>query len=175
MKSPLIRRFGLVPQWVRTLSTHAIASQAQSRRLNGNLTRLDRNSLRSFREFLRRGFAPFGDWLRQFRLSPNSTRKRREATFAVIRKRFTVTKFKNTARGKAALSRLVASERGLNCRPLWHFCKQKSPIPSQLPHAFGFGLRSDGGLSFGARWAHTEDWAILPFRGDRRNLRSKSP
>ena len=41
VKSPLIQRFGLVPQWVRTLSTHAIASQAQSRCLNGNLTRLD--------------------------------------------------------------------------------------------------------------------------------------
>ena len=40
VKSPLIQRFGLVPQWVRTLSTHAIASQAQSRCLNGNLTRL---------------------------------------------------------------------------------------------------------------------------------------
>ena len=45
VKSPLIRRFGLEPQWVRTLSTHAIASQAQSRCLNGNLTRLDSAAL----------------------------------------------------------------------------------------------------------------------------------
>ena len=59
VKSPLIRRFGLVPQWVRTLSTHAIASQAQSRCLNGNLTRLDRNSLRSFRKLLEKGLCPF--------------------------------------------------------------------------------------------------------------------
>ena len=34
-------------------------------------TGLDRNSLRSFRKSIkRRGFAPFGDWLCQFRLSP---------------------------------------------------------------------------------------------------------
>ena len=39
VKSGLIRCFGLVPQWVRTLSTHAIASQAQSHRLNLAKTR----------------------------------------------------------------------------------------------------------------------------------------
>ena len=58
VKSGLIRRFGLVPQWVRTLSTHAIASQAQSHRLKPNLTRLDRNSLRSFRECIKKGALP---------------------------------------------------------------------------------------------------------------------
>ena len=72
VKSGLIRRFGLVPQWVRTLSTHAIASQAQSHRLKPNLTRLDRNSLSLVSEVLRRGVAPFGDWFCQFCLSPNS-------------------------------------------------------------------------------------------------------
>ena len=59
VKSPLIRRFGLEPQWVRTLSTHAIASQAQSHRLNGNLTRLVRNSLTLVSEVLKKGRCPF--------------------------------------------------------------------------------------------------------------------
>ena len=108
VKSPLIRRFGLEPQWVRTLSTHAIASQAQSHRLNGNLTGLDRNSLSLVSEVLKKGALPLSAiGFANFAYPPNSTRKRREATFAVIKKRFTVTKFKNTARGVAALSRLV--------------------------------------------------------------------
>ena len=58
VKSGLIRRFGLVPQWVRTLSTHAIASQAQSHRLKPNLTRLDRNSLTLVSEVLKKGQSP---------------------------------------------------------------------------------------------------------------------
>ncbi len=57
----------------------------------------------------------------------------------------------------------VSSERGLHCRPLWHFCKQKSPIPSQLPHAFGFWLRSDGGFGLETRWRVYGDWRKLTF------------
>ena len=59
VKSGLIRRFGLKTQWVRTLSTHAIAFSIQSHRLKPNLTRLDRNSLRSFRKLLKKGLCPF--------------------------------------------------------------------------------------------------------------------
>ena len=56
------------------------------------------------------------------------------------------------------LSRPVGYERGLNCRPLWHFCKQKSPIPSQLPHVFGFWLSFRRWLDYWGRSARTKNW-----------------
>ena len=62
-------------------------------------TRIDRNSLTLASKVLEKGRCPFRRLALPIRLSPNSTRKRREATFAVIKKRQSENKFKNTARG----------------------------------------------------------------------------
>ena len=106
------------------LSTHAIASQAQSRCLNGNLTRLDSAA------------TPRAVFLN---------------LVTVNRKYYTKL---------ALLVSKLLKKRGL--RPLWHFCKQKSPIPSQLPRAFGFGLRLGGGFGEKLRWrAYVEHLVFL--------------
>ena len=66
---------------------------------------------------------------------------------------FTLQLYREGARGARAPRKGASpTKKGLNCRPLWHFCKQKSPIPSQLPHVFGFWLRSDSGFGEKLRW-----------------------
>ena len=109
------------------LSTHAIASQAQSRCLNGNLTRLD---------------------------SAATPRAAFLNLVTVNRKYYTKL---------ALLVSDLLKKRGL--RPLWHFCKQKSPIPSQFPHAFEFWLRSDGGFWEKLRWRGYKVGNNLCFEG----------
>ena len=105
----------------------------------------------------------------------NSTRKTSEARFAVILNQLSQNKFKNTARGVAALSRRVAYERGLNCvAPFGISASRNRQSPPNCPTVSGFGYVQTAALGLGRDGVRTE-WAILAFRGDRRNLRSKSP
>ena len=123
--------------------THAIASQAQSHRLKPNLTRLDRNSLRSFRKLKKWEILQnSGVDLKKQRIRKNnrilySLGDRRNWQSQSPKEATPLLKNSRSEQSEL-LSRRVSSGRGLNCRPLWHFCKQKSPITSQFPHGFGF-------------------------------------
>ena len=85
--------------------------------------------------------------------------------FRKIAKPFCCNLPRGCSRGESPSKGRVAYERGLNCRPLWHFCKQKLPIPSQLPQVFGFGLRSDGGFGEKLRWRAYKVGNNLCFEG----------
>ena len=95
-------------------------------------------------------------------------RKRSKATFAVIFRGTSTLKEKLTLpynfteralEGREPLERARRLRKGgLNCRPLWHFCKQKSPIPSQLPHGLGFWLSFRRWLDYWGRSARTKNW-----------------
>ena len=72
---------------------------------------------------------------------------------------FTLQLYREGARGARAPRKGASpTKKGLNCRPLWHFCKQKSPIPSQLPHGFGFWLSFRRWLDYWGRSARTKNW-----------------